>query len=131
MKIIATLVLLTTLTDLPQFDELTTFAIKQDSIPSRQRYQLRLASNGSTSGKQWTTLIIHPAKIRSGNEILLPIGFNKNTVRISSGDRLLQVDEDYVFIPDINRIRILDENALTSHYPLKITYERFILSSKP
>lgn len=131
MKIIVTLVLLISLTDLPQFDELTTFAVKQDSIPSRQRYQLKLASNGSTSEKQWTTLVIHPAKTRSGNEILLPIGVDKNKVRISSGDRLLQVDEDYVFILNINRIRILDENVLTSQYPLKITYERFILSSKP
>ena len=131
MKIITALLLLATLTGLSQFDGSATFALSQDSIPPRQRYQFKLASIGSSTGRQWSTLVIHPTKIRSGNEILLPVGFNENTIRVSSGERLLQVNEDYGFIPNVNRVRILDEDALTSQYPLKIVYERLILGSKP
>ena len=36
---------------------------------------------------------------------------------------MLEVDEDYVFIPDANRIRVLDEEALTSQQPIRISYQ--------
>jgi hypothetical protein len=130
MKIITALVLLVTLIDLPLFGGSTSFAVKQDSILARQRYHLRLAGSGNPAEKHWSTLVVYPTKVRLGNEIGLPIGFNENTVRISSGDKILQLGEDYVFIPNANRIRILDEDALTSQHPLRITYERFTLGHK-
>lgn len=123
MKIVLTLASLITLSGLPPFGSSTTVISRPDSVPAQQRHQFKLASDSSPNQKRWSTLVIYPTKTRSRNEISLPIGFNQTTVRVSLGDRLLQVDEDYVFIPNANRIRVLDENALTSQYPIKITYE--------
>lgn len=123
MKIILTLVFLSTLSGLPAFARSTAFSSEPDSVPAQQRYRVKLASDASPNQKQWATVFFYPSKSRSGNEIRLPLGFNQTTVRVSSGDRVLQVDEDYVFVPNANLIRVLDENALTSQQPIRITYE--------
>lgn len=123
MKIILTLVFLSALSCLPAFARSTAFSIEPDSIPAQQRYHVKLASNVSPNQTQWATVSFYPSKSRSGNEIRLPLGFNQTTVRVSSGDRVLQVDEDYVFIPNANLIRVLDEDALTSQQPTRVTYE--------
>jgi hypothetical protein len=123
MKIILTLVSLITLTGLSAFGRSTAFISKPDSIPTQQRFHVKLASDTSPNQQQWATVFFYPSKSRSDNEIRLPLGVNPTTVRLSSGDRLLQVDEDYVFIPNANRIRVLDEDALTSQQPIRITYE--------
>ena len=123
MKIVLALASLFTLSGLPPFGRSTAVSSRLDSIPSHHRYQVKLDSDSSPNKKQWSTLFIYPAKTRPRNEISLPVGFNQTTIQISSGDRVLQVDEDYVFIPDANRIRVLDEDALTSPLPIKITYE--------
>ena len=94
-----------------------------DSVPAQQRDHFKLASDRSSNQKRWSTLVIYSTKARSRSEISLPIGFDQTTVRVSLGDRVLQVDEDYVFIPNANRIRVLDEESLTSQQPIKITYE--------
>ena len=123
MKIILTLVFLITLSGLPAFARSTAFSSKPDSVPAQQRYHFKLASDTSPTQKQWATVFFYPSKSRSGNEISLPLGFNQTTVRVSSGDRVLQVDDDYVFIPNANRIRVLDEDALTAPQPIRVTYE--------
>lgn len=101
----------------------TAFRSKPDSLPTQQRYPVKLASDTSPHQQQWATVFFYPSKSRSDNEIRLPLGVNQTTVRLSSGDRVLQVDEDYVFIPNANRIRVLDEDALTSQQPIRITYQ--------
>ncbi|GAB3956603.1 hypothetical protein GCM10028805_46990 [Spirosoma harenae] len=109
---------------------------KQDSLSSGQtaslsmhRYRLPfLTSTNLGDTKQRYTLVAQPAKLRLGNEIVLPVGVDERTVTVLSGDRVLQLWEDYVFIPDANRIRILDENALKSERPLKVSYEKLRLS---
>ena len=139
MKISLTFVCLITLSDLSAFGRSTTFSSKPDSVPAQQRYPLKLAADTSPTQKQWATVFFYPAKSQSGNEISLPLGFNPTSVRLSSGDRVLQVDEDYVLIPNANRIRVLDEEALTAQQPIKITYEgvpktvdkRLILGYRP
>lgn len=124
MKIILTSVFLITLSGLSVFGRSTAVSSKPDSVPAQQRFHFKLASNTSPNQQQWATVFFYPAKSRSGNEINLPVGFNQTTVRLSSGDRVLQVDEDYVFVPNANRIRVLDEDALTSQQPIRITYQR-------
>ncbi|GAB3946714.1 hypothetical protein GCM10028805_17680 [Spirosoma harenae] len=99
------------------------FTSKPDSVPAQQRSHVKLAPNISPNQTQWATVFFYPSKSQSGNEIRLPLGVNQSTVRLSSGDRVLEVDEDYVFIPNANRIRVLDEDALTAQYPIRITYE--------
>ena len=109
---------------------------KQDSLPSGQtaslsmhRYRLPFPI-GSKPGdaKRLYTFVAQPSKLRLGNEIALPVGVDERTVIVLSGDRVLQLWEDYVFVPDANRIRILDENALKSERPLKVSYEKLRLS---
>ena len=123
MKSNLTLVGLITLLGLSAFGRSTTFRSKPDSVPAQQRYHFKLASDNSPKQQQWATVFFYPAKSRSGNEISLPVGFNPTTLRLSSGDRVLAADEDYVFIPNANRIRVLDEEALTAQQPIKIMYE--------
>jgi hypothetical protein len=123
MKIILTLVSLITLSGLSAFGRSTAFSSKPDSIPTQQRFHFKLASDTSPNQHQWATVFFYPSKSRSGNEIRLPLGVDQTTVRLSSGDRVLQVDEDYVFVPSANRIRVLDEDALTSQQPIRITYK--------
>lgn len=123
MKSSSTLVCLITLSGLSAFGRSTTFSSKLDSVPAQQRYHFKLASDDSPKQQQWATVFFYPAKSQSGNEISLPVGFNPTTLRVSSGDRVLAADEDYVFIPNANRIRVLDEEALTSQQPIKIMYE--------
>ncbi|MVM36243.1 hypothetical protein GO755_39905 [Spirosoma sp. HMF4905] len=126
MKIILTSVFLITLSGLSVFGRSTAVSSKPDSVPAQQRVHFKLASTTSPNQQQWATVFFYPAKSRSGNEINLPVGFNQTTVRLSSGDRVLEVDEDYLFIPNANRIRVLDEDALTSQHPIKITYEGIV-----
>lgn len=123
MKSSLTLVCLITLSGLSAFGRSTTFSSKLDSLPPQQRYHFKLASDNSPKQQQWATVFFYPSKSRSGNEIRLPLGVNQTTVRLSSGDRVLEVDEDYVFIPNANRIRVLDEEALTSQQPIRISYQ--------
>ena len=123
MKSSLPLLPLITLSALSAFGRSTAFSSEPDSVPAPQRYSVKLAADTSPKQKQWATVFFYPAKSRSGNEIRLPIGFNPTTVRLSLGDRVLQVDEDYVFVPNANRIRVLDEEALTSQQPIRITYE--------
>jgi hypothetical protein len=123
MKITLTFVFVIIFSGVSAFGRSTTFSSKPDSVPAQQRYHFRLASDTSPNQTQWSTLFFYPSRSRSGNEIRLPLGVNQTTVRLSSGDRVLQVDEDYVFIPNANRIRVLDEDALTAQHPIRITYE--------
>ncbi|SOD97711.1 hypothetical protein SAMN06269250_5895 [Spirosoma fluviale] len=123
MKNSLTLVAFFTLSGLSAFGRSTTFSSKLDSVPAQQRFHFKLAADSSPNQKQWASVFFYPSRSQSGNEISLPIGFNQTTVRVSSGDRVLQVDEDYVFIPNANRIRVLDEEALKSQQPIKIRYE--------
>ncbi len=123
MKIILTLVSLVILSGLSAFGRSTAFRSKPDSIPTQQRFHVKLASATSPNQAQWSTVFFYPSKSQSGNEIRLPLGVNQTTVRVTLGDRVLQVDEDYVFVPNANRIRVLDEDALTSQQPMRITYE--------
>ncbi|MBD2705407.1 hypothetical protein IC229_32640 [Spirosoma sp. BT702] len=122
MMILGLLSLLT-LSGSPTFGCSTAFTSKPDSVPAQQRYHFKLASDINPNQTQWSTVFFYPSKSRSGNEIRLPLGVNQTTVRLSSGDRVLEIDEDYVFIPNANRIRVLDEDALTAQYPIRITYE--------
>jgi hypothetical protein len=92
-------------------------------VPAQQRYHFKLASDTSSHQTQWTSVLFYPSKRPFGNEIRLPLGVNQTTVRLSSGDRVLKVDEDYVFIPNANQIRVLDEEALTAPQPIRIMYE--------
>ncbi|GAB2516799.1 hypothetical protein [Spirosoma aerophilum] len=139
MKITLPFVVVVIFSGVSAFGRSTTFSSKLDSIPAQQRYHFKLAADSSPKQTQWSTVFFYPSKSRSGNEIRLPLGVNQTTVRLSSGDRVLQVDEDYVFIPNANRIRVLDEDALTAQYPIRITYEgiantvnnRLILRYKP
>ncbi|XAZ82050.1 hypothetical protein A6C57_27280 (plasmid) [Fibrella sp. ES10-3-2-2] len=124
MKISLTLLFLLTLSGLSVFGRSKAVSSKLDSVPTQQRFHFKLASTTSPNQQQWVTVSFYPAKSRSGNEINLPIGFNQRTMRISSGDRVLQVDKDYVFVPDANRIRVFDQDALTSQQPIRITYQR-------
>lgn len=123
MTIVLMLVSLITLFGLAPFGNSTALSSRPDSVPAPQRYYLKLASASSLSQERWSTLVSYPTKARVRTEISLPIGFNPTTVRVSLGERVLAVDEDYVFIPNANRIRVLDEEALTSDQPIKITYE--------
>ena len=123
MKRILPLISLIILSGLSAFGRSTTFSSEPDSVPAPQRYHFRLAADTSPSQKQWATVLFYPAKSRLDNEIRLPVGFNPTTVRVSLGDRMLEVDEDYVFVPNANRIRVLAEDALTSQQPIRITYE--------
>ena len=123
MKSSLTLVCLITLSGLSAFGRSTTFSSKPDSIPAQQRYPFKLASDTSPRQQQWATEFFYPSKSPFGNEIRLPLGVNQTTLRLSLGDRVLQVDEDYVFIPDANRIRVLDEEAMTAQQPIRIMYE--------
>lgn len=123
MKSSLTLLCLITLSGLSAFGQSTTFSNMLDSILPQQRYHFKLASDNSPKQQQWATVFFYPSKRPSGNEIRLPLGVNQTTVRLSSGDRVLAVDEDYVFIPDANRIRVLDEEALTAQQPIRIMYE--------
>ncbi|MBD2757408.1 hypothetical protein [Spirosoma validum] len=123
MKSSIIFVCLITLSGLSAFGRSTTFSNKPDSIPSQQRYPFKLASDTGPRQQQWATEFFYPSKSPSGNEIRLPLGVNQTTVRLSLGDRVLSVDEDYVFIPNANRIRVLDEEALTAQYPIRITYQ--------
>lgn len=139
MKSSLALVCLITLSGLSAFGQLTTFSSKTDSVPAQQRNSFKLASDTGPKQQPWATVFFYPAKSQSGNEIRLPLGVNQSTLRLSSGDRVLQVDEDYVFIPSANLIRVLDENALTAEQPIRISYQgianavnnRLILGYKP
>ena len=124
MKISLTFVCLITLSGLSAFGRSTTCSSKPDSVPAQQRYHFKLASDNNPEQQQWFTVFFYPAKSQSRNEINLLVGFNPTTLRLSSGDRVLTADEDYVFIPNANRIRVLDEEALTAQQPIKIMYER-------
>ena len=123
MTIVLTLASLISLFGLPLFGGSTDLSSRTDSIPVPQRYPFKLASASSPNQERWSTLVSYPTKARLRTEISLPLGFNPTTVRISLGDRVLTVNEDYVFIPNANRIRVLDEEALTSDQPIKIIYE--------
>ena len=123
MKSSLTLVCLITLAALSKFGRSMTFSSKPDSVPAQQRYHFKLASDTSSQQTQWATVFFYPSKSPSGNEIRLPLGVNQTTLRLSLGDRVLQVDEDYVFIPNANRIRVLDEEALTAQQPIRISYQ--------
>lgn len=123
MKISLPVLALITLSSLSAVGRSTAFSSGPDSVPAPQRYPFKLASDTSPTQKQWATVFFYPSKSRSGNEIRLLIGFNPTTVRVSLGDRMLEVDEDYVFVPNANRIRVLAEDALTSPQPVRITYE--------
>ena len=123
MTIILTLASLITLFGLPPFGSSTALMCRADSVPAPQHYSFKLASASSPNQERWSTLVSYPTKIRVRTEISLPIGFNPTTVRVSLGDRLLAVDEGYVFIPNTNRIQVLDEEALTSNQPIKVRYE--------
>ena len=123
MKSSLTLTGLITLSGLSAFGQSTAFSSKLDSVPPQQRYHFKLALDTSPKQQQWATVFFYPAKSRSDNEIRLPLGVNQTTVRVSLGDRVLAVDEDYVFIPNANRIRVLDEEALTAQQPIRISYQ--------
>ncbi|GAB3790276.1 hypothetical protein GCM10028818_60140 [Spirosoma horti] len=123
MKSSLTLIGLFTLSCLSAFGQSTAFSSKLDSLPAQQRYHFKLASDTRPKKQQWATVFFYPSKSPSGNEIRLPLGVNQTTVRLSSGDRVLQVDEDYVFIPNANQIRVLDEEALTAQQPIRISYQ--------
>lgn len=123
MKSSLTLTGLITLSVLSAFGQSTAFSSKLDSVPPQQRYHFKLALDTSPKQQQWATVFFYPAKSRSDNEIRLPLGVNQTTVRVSLGDRVLAVDEDYVFIPNANRIRVLDEEALTAQQPIRISYQ--------
>ena len=123
MKNSLTVVGLITLSGLSAFGRSTAFSSKPDSLPAPQRYHFKLASDTSPKQQPWATVFFSPAKRPSGNEIRLPLGVNQTTLRLSLGDRVLKVDEDYVFIPDANRIRVLDEEALTAQQPIRISYQ--------
>lgn len=123
MSTVLTLASLIALSGLAPLSSSTAVSSRPDSLPAQQRHHFKLTADSSPTQKQWSTLVIYPAKTRSRTEISLPIGFNQTTVRVSLGDRVLQLDEDYVFIPNANRIRVLDEEALTSQQPIKIRYE--------
>lgn len=123
MKITLTFVVVIIFSGFSAFGRSTAFSSKPDSVPAQQRFHVKLASDTSPNQTQWSTVFFYPSKSRSGNEIRLPLGVNQTTVRVSLGDRVLQVDEDYVFVPNANRIRVLDEDALTAQQPIRITYE--------
>ena len=123
MKITLTFVCVIIFSGLSTFDRSTAFTSKPDSLPPQQRYRFKLASDTSPNQTQWATVFFYPSKSRSGHEIRLPLGVNQTTLRLSSGDRVLEVDEDYVFIANANRIRVLDDDALTAQHPIRITYE--------
>ncbi|WP_157634746.1 hypothetical protein [Spirosoma panaciterrae] len=65
-----------------------------------------------------------PKNLRLGNEITLPVGVDERTVVVRSGDRTLKLWDDYVFIPDTNKMRILDDDALNADRLIRITYEK-------
>ncbi|GAB4036536.1 hypothetical protein [Spirosoma gilvum] len=106
--------------------------VKSDSLPSQQtavltqeRYRYRLGSFGNqTANKRLVTVFVSPKSLRLGNEVTLPVGIDERTVVVRSGDKTLKLWEDYVFIPDTNKMRILDEDALKSERSIRITYER-------
>ena len=96
--------------------------------PAYAQGGISINKQDSGEAKRLYTIVVQPAKLRLGNEIALPVGVDERTVMVLSDDRVLQLWEDYVFIPDANRIRILDENALKSERPLKVSYEKLRLS---
>ena len=133
MKSRLILIGLITLSGLSAFGRSTTLSSQLDSLPAPQRYHFKLASDTGPKQQPWTTVFFYPAKSPAGNEISLPLGFDPTTLRLSSGDRVLAVDEDYVLIPNANRIRVLDEEALTAQQPIRISYQgiRLNLGYKP
>lgn len=106
--------------------------VKTDSLPSQhtavlsqENYRYRLGGFGSpTATRRLFTLVILPKNLRLGNEITLPVGVDERTVIVRSGDKTLKLWDDYVFIPDTNKMRILDDDALNADRPIRITYEK-------
>ncbi|TAE32312.1 MAG: hypothetical protein EAZ91_05460 [Cytophagales bacterium] len=131
MNMILLLTLLVSLADLPHYNGKTTVAIKADTLSARQRHPLKFALDSTPKKSRWYTVFARPAPGRSGNGMVMPIGFNQATVRVNLGDRLLQLDKDYVFVSEGTRLLILDQDAFTSEHPLRVTYERLSLGHRP
>lgn len=116
------------------FIPIRTGSVRTDSVPnpahssvSFNRYRLGGAFLNSTAPVARTySLHVRAKALSLGNEIRLPPGYNPSTVRIQVGEKTLVLDEDYVFIPDQNLIRILDEDSLQPDKVLKVTYERLV-----
>jgi hypothetical protein len=100
---------------------------ERDSLPDQQtalRFRARhFAVNNEQPRKQMLTLLIQPGNTASAREVALPIGTDIRTISVISGDELLHVEKDYVFLPTTNRLRILNENALNAKLPIRIAYE--------
>lgn len=131
MKSIVLVAFLVSLADFSPFDGKTPLGIKQDTLSARQRHRLKFALDSNQRKGRWYTLYVRPMKGRTGNEIGMPIGFNRQTVQVHLDDRLLQRDTDYVFVSNGSRIKLLDPVAFVSPNPLRITYELLRLGYSP
>lgn len=103
---------------------------QQDSVPS-YRYPSLARNRFRIKSAPYTklTLVVKPSKNGAGNEITLPVGFIEKSISVSSGDKILRIEEDYIYIPDRNRIRVLNETALKSGQPIRITFERLAVTN--
>ncbi|MBO0953003.1 hypothetical protein [Fibrella forsythiae] len=92
-------------------------------LPLASRVGRRPGLASTPLAGQLLTLVVRPAGSQGGQDIFLPIDVDSSSVCVRSGDSLLRLETDYIFLPT-NRLRIVSQAALRSDQAVRLTYRR-------